>query len=72
MKKHLIPLIMTILPLLTFAAGIPDENKKMILTITIVGIIIVLLALTIVSVSVAIMSKIINMSENRERSKNQS
>lgn len=69
MKKHLIPLIMAILPLLTFAAGIPDENKKMILTITIVGIIIVLLALTIVSVSVAIMSKIINMSENRDSKK---
>jgi len=69
MKKLLIPVIMTILPMLIFATGIPDENKKMIFTITVVGIIIVLIALTVVSISVAIMSKIINLSENRDSKK---
>ena len=57
MKKYLFALLLTVSPLLIFAVGIPDENKKMILTITAVGITIVLLALTIVSVSVALMSK---------------
>lgn len=69
MKKYLIPLLMMVLPLLSFAVGIPDENKNMIMTITLVGITIVLLALTVVSFSVAIMSKIIHLSENRDSNK---
>ena len=69
MKKYLFALLLTVSPLLIFAVGIPDENKKMILTITAVGITIVLLALTIVSVSVALMSKGINLSDNRDSKK---
>lgn len=69
MKKYLFALLLTVSPLLMFAVGIPDENKKMILTITLVGIIIVLLALTVVSISVGIMSKSINISDNRDSKK---
>jgi len=69
MKKYLFALFSMTSPLLVFAVGIPEENKKMILTITLVGIVIVLLALTIVSVLVGLMSKSINLSENRDSKK---
>ncbi|MCD6336882.1 MAG: OadG family protein [Candidatus Marinimicrobia bacterium] len=69
MKKYLFALLFTVSPLLMFAVGIPEENKKMVLTITLVGIVIVLLALTVVSISVGLMSKSISLSENRDSKK---
>ncbi len=69
MKKYFIALLLVVSPLLMFAAGIPDENKQMILTVTLVGIVIVLLALTVVSIMVAIMSKTIHVSENQDSKK---
>ena len=69
MKKNLIAFLLMISPFLMFAAGIPDENKKMIYTVTVVGIVIVLLALTVVSITVGIMSKLIHLSENRDSQK---
>lgn len=69
MKKYLFALLLMTAPILMFAVGIPDENKKMIYTVTVVGIIIVILALTVVSFSVSIMSKIINISDNRDSKK---
>ncbi len=69
MKKYLFALLLMISPLLMFAVGIPEENKKMILTVTLVGIVIVLLALTVVSILVGLMSKGINLSENRDSKK---
>jgi len=69
MKKYLFALLSMVSPLLVFAVGIPEENKKMILTVTLVGIVIVLLALTVVSFIVGLMSKSINLSENRDSKK---
>ncbi|MEA2077633.1 MAG: OadG family transporter subunit [Candidatus Marinimicrobia bacterium] len=69
MKKYFIALLLMVSPMLIFAMGIPDENKRMILIVTVVGIIIVLLALSIVSISVAIMSKTIHASENKDSKK---
>ena len=69
MKKISILLLLLSVPFLVQAVGIPEENKSMILTITLVGIVIVLLALVVVSAFVAIMSKIINKAENQDSNK---
>ncbi len=65
MRKILLSLLFIVLPISMFAVGIPIENRKMIFTVTLVGVIIVLLALFIVMISVAIMSKIIYSYNNR-------
>ena len=65
MKNRIMILLFTFLPLLSFAVGIPEENKELIRSVTTTGIVIVLLSLTIVSIMVALMSKIIEYSRNR-------
>ena len=69
MKKYGIILLLFLTPFLVQAIGIPQDNRNMILTITLVGIVIVLIALIIVSVFVAIMSKLIITAENRDSNK---
>jgi Na+-transporting methylmalonyl-CoA/oxaloacetate decarboxylase gamma subunit len=69
MKKFLSIPFMLLIPLLMQATGIPEENRSMIFTITVVGIVIVLIALTVVTVFVAIMSKTIHTVDNRDSRK---
>jgi len=69
MKKYSLLLLLLMTPLLVHAVGIPEENRSMIITITLVGIVIVLIALVIVSTFVAIMSKLINTAENQDSNK---
>ena len=69
MKKFINALFLLLVPFLSHAVGIPEENKNMIITITLVGIVIVLISLVVVSTFVAIMSKIINAAENRDSKK---
>ncbi|MDZ7822125.1 MAG: OadG family protein [Candidatus Marinimicrobia bacterium] len=66
LKYSIFSFILILLPLYTFAeTGIPEENRKLIYSITVVGILIVLFALVIVSTAVGLMSKIIRLSEEK-------
>lgn len=67
MKRKLLFLAIGLLPIMSYAIGIPDENKSLIFSVTLTGIGIVLLSLTVVSVMVALMSKTIDLVANRKK-----
>ena len=69
MKRKILGILFILAPLLSYAIGIPEENKSLVNSITLTGIAIVLLSLTVVSISVALMSKVIHLSSQPRKKK---
>ncbi|MFA6618079.1 MAG: OadG family transporter subunit [Candidatus Neomarinimicrobiota bacterium] len=66
MKRKLVILAIGLLPICGYALGIPEENRSLVFSVTLIGIFTVLLALAVVAMMVGLMSKIIDRVANRK------
>lgn len=69
MKKYALLISLLLLPFFSYAVGIDEANRQLILSITGIGILIVIGSLTVVSFVVALMSRIVVHYENRDERK---
>ncbi|MDZ7795974.1 MAG: OadG family protein [Candidatus Marinimicrobia bacterium] len=73
MKQKLSTAMVMLLPVvMTAGTGIPEENRQLVYSLSVLGILIVLFALLVVALSVAVMSKTIYYSAERRRKRRSS
>lgn len=66
MKRKLLFLVVGLLPVLSYALGIPEKHRSLVFGVTVVGILIVLFALIMVAIIVGLMSKLIDRLAKRK------